>query len=109
MSDFDAAFARYVGTQEASRLVGLSARTLEKYRCYGGGPIYLKIGGRVVYRQGDLEAWAEQAARTSTHDAADAALLAERPPREPAAGSKTSLACPRGQSLGEEAPAQTQP
>jgi hypothetical protein len=80
MSDLDAAFARYVGTHEASRLVGLSARTLEKYRCYGGGPVYLKIGGRVVYRQADLEAWAEQTARTSTHDAADATQLAERAP-----------------------------
>ncbi len=78
MHDLDAAFARYVGTREASRLVGLSARTLEKYRCYGGGPVYLKIGGRVVYRQADLEAWAEQAARISTHDPADTAQLAGR-------------------------------
>lgn len=70
MQDAQAPFARYVGTQEASRLVGLSPRTLEKYRTYGGGPVYLKIGGRVVYRQADLEAWAEQGARWSTHEVA---------------------------------------
>ncbi len=87
MPDLDAAFARYVGTREASRLIGLSARTLEKYRCYGGGPIYLKIGGRVVYRQADLEVWAQQTARISTHDAADATQLAERAPDRSAIGS----------------------
>ncbi len=87
MQDTQAAFARYVGTREASRLIGLSPRTLEKYRCYGGGPVYLKIGGRVVYRQADLEAWAEQAARTSTHDAADATELADLAPGRSAAGS----------------------
>jgi hypothetical protein len=81
MPDLDAAFARYVGTHEAARLIGLSARTLEKYRCYGGGPVYLKIGGRVVYRQADLEAWARQTARRSTHDTADATQIAERAPR----------------------------
>ena len=80
MLDLDTAFARYVGTHEAARLIGLSARTLEKYRCYGGGPVYLKIGGRVVYRQADLEAWAQPTARTSTHSAADATQLADHAP-----------------------------
>ena len=60
MQDTQPTFARYLGTRDASRLMGLSPRTLEKYRCCGGGPIYLKIGGRVVYRQADLEAWAER-------------------------------------------------
>lgn len=33
MHDTQAAFTRYVGTREASRLIGLSPRTLEKDRC----------------------------------------------------------------------------
>ena len=60
--------ARYVRTHEAARLLGLSARTLEKYRCHGSGPTFRKLGGRVVYAIEDLEAWADQAACRSTSD-----------------------------------------
>ncbi|MEI9986592.1 MAG: helix-turn-helix domain-containing protein [Aliidongia sp.] len=60
--------ARYVRTHEAARLLGLSARTLEKYRCHGSGPTFRKLGGRVVYAISDLEAWADQAACRSTSD-----------------------------------------
>ena len=45
---------RYLRTAEAARHLGLSGRTLEKHRCYGTGPLYRKIGGRVVYAVGDL-------------------------------------------------------
>lgn len=58
----------YVRTHEAARLLGISARTLEKYRCHGTGPTFRKLGGRVVYAVGDLEAWADQAACSSTSD-----------------------------------------
>jgi len=60
--------ARYVRTQEAARMLDLSARTLEKYRCHGTGPTFRKLGGRVVYLIDDLEAWAEHAACNSTSD-----------------------------------------
>lgn len=59
---------RYVRTHEAARLLGLSARTLEKYRCHGSGPTFRKLGGRVVYAIDDLEAWADQASCRSTSD-----------------------------------------
>ena len=59
---------RYVRTHEAARLLGISPRTLEKYRCHGSGPTFRKLGGRVVYAVGDLEAWADQAACSSTSD-----------------------------------------
>ncbi|MCA1396959.1 helix-turn-helix domain-containing protein [Bradyrhizobium sp. BRP56] len=59
---------RYVRTPEAARLLGISPRTLEKYRCHGNGPTFRKLGGRVVYAIGDLEAWADQAACRSTSD-----------------------------------------
>ncbi len=48
---------RYLRTPEAARLLGLSGRTLEKHRTYGTGPLYSKIGGRVVYAVADLRAW----------------------------------------------------
>ena len=59
---------RYLRTPEAARLLGLSARTLEKHRCYGAGPLYRKLGGRVVYRLEDLHRWADEGTRASTSD-----------------------------------------
>lgn len=35
----------------------ISPRTLERWRWLGQGPKYLKIGGRVVYRLEDIEAF----------------------------------------------------
>ena len=59
---------RYLRTPEAARFLGLSGRTLEKHRTYGTGPAYRKLGGRIVYTVGDLQAWAEQGTRVSTAD-----------------------------------------
>ncbi len=61
---------RLLCTPDAARLVGLSARTLEKHRCFGTGPVYRKLGARVVYDAEDLLAWAAQGSRRSTHDGA---------------------------------------
>jgi predicted DNA-binding transcriptional regulator AlpA len=66
---------RYLRTPEAARIVGLSIRTLEKHRIYGTGPRYFKLGGRVVYRLEDLQAWVESAAKTSTSDPGKATVL----------------------------------
>ena len=44
----------------------ISPRTLERWRWIGQGPRYLKIGGRVVYRLVDVEAYEAQQTRTST-------------------------------------------
>ena len=35
----------------------ISHRTLERWRWAGEGPAYMKIGGRVVYRIADIEAF----------------------------------------------------
>ena len=43
-------------TQLAERW-NISPRTLERWRWVGDGPRYLKIGGRVVYRVEDIEAY----------------------------------------------------
>lgn len=59
---------RYLRTPDAALHLGLSARTLEKHRCYGTGPVYRKLGGRIVYALGDLDAWAELGLRRSTSD-----------------------------------------
>ncbi|WP_084375312.1 helix-turn-helix transcriptional regulator [Brevundimonas vesicularis] len=58
--------ARFLRTPEAGRLLGLSGRTLEKHRTYGTGPRYRKLGGRVVYSEEELRAWADTGLRRST-------------------------------------------
>jgi hypothetical protein len=59
---------RFWRTPEAAVYLGLSPRTLEKHRTYGTGPVYRKLGGRVVYTIDDLERWSEQGIRHSTSD-----------------------------------------
>ncbi len=54
---------RLLRTTEAGHFLGLSGRTLEKHRSMGTGPIYHKIGGRVVYALDDLTAWLNASAR----------------------------------------------
>lgn len=59
---------RYLKTPDAAAHLGLSPRTLEKHRCYGTGPAFRKLGGRIVYAIEDLDAWAEIGLRRSTSD-----------------------------------------
>ena len=48
---------RHLNQVELARRWSLSHRTLERWRWEGRGPRYLKIGGRVVYRLSDIEAY----------------------------------------------------
>src|SRR5690606_8265946 len=63
-----AATPHYLKTPDAAIHLGLSARTLEKHRCFGTGPIFRKLGGRIVYAIDDLDAWAAIGTRRSTSD-----------------------------------------
>ena len=55
------AAVKHLNQIELSRRWSLSPRTLERWRWLREGPVYLKIGGRVVYRLEDIEAYeAEQ-------------------------------------------------
>ncbi|KRW95722.1 AlpA family transcriptional regulator [Paracoccus sp. MKU1] len=74
----DPAWPRFVRTEEAARLLDLSPRTLEKHRCGGTGPVYRKLGGRVVYTLADLRAWIEGSARQSTSEMAKASGRPDR-------------------------------
>lgn len=42
---------------ELAARLKISPRTLERWRWAGEGPAFLKIGGRVVYRLEDIEAY----------------------------------------------------
>lgn len=50
----------------AAEYLGLSERTLERWRVEGKGPAYRKLGKRVLYGESDLSAFVEQAKRQST-------------------------------------------
>lgn len=58
----------YMGTREAATFLGLSPRTLDRYRVTGQGPAFHKFGTRVRYARADLEDWAAERRRTSTSD-----------------------------------------
>ena len=48
---------RHLNQIDLSRRWTISPRTLERWRWLKAGPRYLKIGGRVVYRVEDVEAF----------------------------------------------------
>ena len=45
---------------------GVSEATLERWRSEGIGPQFLKLGGRVMYREQDIEAYEASCLRHST-------------------------------------------
>ena len=53
---------------EASLRLGLSVRTLQKWRLHGNGPRFLKLGHAVRYDPADLDEYISTARRTSTSD-----------------------------------------
>ena len=59
---------KYLGTREAAAFLGLSPRTLDRYRVTGEGPAFHKFGSRILYAKADLEAWAAARRMTSTSD-----------------------------------------
>lgn len=44
----------------------ISHRTLERWRWTGEGPLFIKLGGRVVYRLEDIEEYEREQIRSST-------------------------------------------
>ncbi len=58
----------YMSTREAAAWLGLSPRTLDRYRVSGEGPVFHRFGARVRYLLADLETWASARRRVSTSD-----------------------------------------
>jgi predicted DNA-binding transcriptional regulator AlpA len=42
---------------EAAEMLRLSGRTLERMRCVGGGPRFVRLRGSIRYREEDLTQW----------------------------------------------------
>ena len=74
---------KVVTAKVAARIVGLSESTLAKLRLNGNGPVYCKLGRRVVYRPVDLDQWLQSRTARDTSDA-DARFLKALDGRAPA-------------------------
>ena len=59
---------KYLNAHEAAEYLGLSVRTMNRYRVTGNGPPYYRIGGRVRYVRAELDEWVTGSRRTSTSD-----------------------------------------
>lgn len=56
----------YLTQEDIATRWAISPRTLERWRWLGIGPRYLKIRGRVRYRQEDIDAYEAEQVREST-------------------------------------------
>ena len=59
---------RLLTQSDAAKLLRLSERTRERLRLSGGGPLYVKAGRSVRYRECDLEEWIAARVVSSTSD-----------------------------------------
>jgi hypothetical protein len=62
----------HLGQVHLARRWNVSPRTLERWRWLGQGPSYLKVGGRVLYRLEDVEAFEATQMRHGMKDSAPA-------------------------------------
>ncbi|WP_454812179.1 helix-turn-helix transcriptional regulator [Labrys neptuniae] len=56
----------FLCTKEASEYLSVSRKTLEKLRANGKGPLFIKFGKKVLYRECDLLEFANERAYRST-------------------------------------------
>lgn len=56
-----------MNTKEAATYIRKSASWLNKTRLTGAGPVYLKIGGSVLYLRSDLDQWLAGTRRTGVY------------------------------------------
>ena len=66
--------------KELARRWGISHRTLERWRYSGQGPAFLKLGGRVLYRLAEIEAF-EQSQLQRALKISEAVARASHAPR----------------------------
>ena len=56
--------------REAAQALSLSVRSLERMRCEGNGPKYVRLSrGRIAYREEDLARWIAERVVSSTSEA----------------------------------------
>lgn len=65
-------------TPHAAEYLGVSAATLCKWRVFGDGPPYKKLGRAVVYDPVDLRNWLDARSQISTSSGANVASKREK-------------------------------
>ena len=73
LNEFLGKFRKKLDTPKAAEYLGLGKSTLDKLRVAGDGPVFIKIGKRVVYDPADLDAWFAAHKHTSISDSAASA------------------------------------
>ena len=58
----------FLTTPETARYLGLAVSTLNKWRCIGDGPVFIKLGRAVRYRKEDLDAYVTKRSLASTSE-----------------------------------------
>jgi len=66
MTVCEVAMVRLLTQREAASALRLSERTLERLRLQGNGPMFVKAGRAVRYRESDIEAWINERVVSST-------------------------------------------
>jgi predicted DNA-binding transcriptional regulator AlpA len=59
----------FLDTPQAAEFLGLSRKTLERWRWAGQGPRWHKLGGAVRYSLAELERFAQASLRGTAHSA----------------------------------------
>jgi predicted DNA-binding transcriptional regulator AlpA len=52
--------------EESAGVLRVSPHTLDKWRTYGGGPRYTRVGRRIRYRSSDLSRFIDSRSQVST-------------------------------------------
>ncbi len=73
------ALPRLLRTRDAAQYCGLKKSTLEKLRCYGGGPRFIRRSRSVFYPLVELNAWLNGLTRFRNTSEADAARESGKP------------------------------
>jgi excisionase family DNA binding protein len=60
---------RFLTQQRLAELLGVSERTLERWRVEGHGPKFVRVGRRPLYRIADVDEWAKKQTFGSTAEA----------------------------------------
>jgi len=63
-------------TRPAAEYLQVSKSLLDKLRCYGGGPVYAKLGSTVIYDTADLDAWVSSKKLKPANDNVDCEVAA---------------------------------
>lgn len=54
--------------KEVANILGLNQASLRNWRWKGSGPVFIKVGHLVRYKQSDVNKFIEEQSRTSTSD-----------------------------------------